>query len=129
MSFLPFSSPPFSLSLSLSLSVSLSRFPFLILTLTPPQKHPLLQTLLCLPQEPLEEDRLSPAEIDQLASEILKSFEDPEVAKDPFMSPALAPNEMLKGLPPVHLVVRERGTVDRGKRLMIEREGKGRVER
>ena len=45
------------------------------------------------------------------------------------MSPALAPDEMLKGLPPVHLVVRERGTVDRGKRWMIEREGNKRVER
>lgn len=45
------------------------------------------------------------------------------------MSPALAPDEMLKGLPPVHLVVRERGTVDKGKRWMIEREGNKRVER
>ena len=115
----PCSSPPFSislfspslssLSLSLSFSLSCPYFPFLHPTLTPQQKHPLLQTLLSLPQEPLEEDRLSPAEIDQLIGEILKSFEDPEVTKDPLMSPALAPDKMLIGLPIVHLVVRGGG--------------------
>ena len=57
-------------------------------------------------QEPLKEDSLSPAEIDQLVDGVLKSFEDPEVTKDPYMSPALAPDEMLIGLPVVHLVVR-----------------------
>lgn len=30
------------------------------------------------------------------------------VVKDPFCSPLLAPDSMLKGLPPIHIVVRER---------------------
>ena len=91
-----------------------------------PQKHPLLQTLISLPQEPLEEDRLSPAAIDQLIGEILKSFEDPEVTKDPLMSPALAPDEMLIGLPIIHLVVRGRRMVGSGKQGDDrELEGKG----
>lgn len=78
-------------------------------SLPPAQKRPLLRaasTLINLRQEPLKEDSLSPAEIDQLVDGVLKSFEDPEVTKDPYMSPALAPDEMLIGLPVVHLVVR-----------------------
>lgn len=34
------------------------------------------------------------------------------VVKDPFCSPLLAPDNMLKGLPPVHIVVRHRLQVE-----------------
>lgn len=34
------------------------------------------------------------------------------VVKDPFCSPLLAPDSMLKGLPPVHIVVRRRMAYD-----------------
>ena len=44
------------------------------------------------------------------------------------MSPALAPDEMLIGLPIIHLVVRGRRMVGSGKQG-DDREGKGRVER
>lgn len=35
----------------------------------------------------------------------MKNFKDGDATKDPFMSPLLAPDEMLSGLPPVHIVV------------------------
>lgn len=33
------------------------------------------------------------------------------IIRNPFVSPLLAPNNLLRGLPPVHIVVRERGGV------------------
>ena len=52
------------------------------------------------------EDKLTPDEIEQLVQEILKSFMDDEKTRDPYMSPSLAPEELLVGMPPIHLIVR-----------------------
>ena len=60
---------------------------------------------MCVKQEPHEGDKLTPAEFEDLVEEILKNFKDGDATKDPFMSPLLAPDEMLSGLPPVHIVV------------------------
>lgn len=35
----------------------------------------------------------------------MKSYRSVETTKDPFMSPLLASDDMLSGLPPVHIVV------------------------
>lgn len=45
--------------------------------------------------EPLRTDQLAEMRVDSSP-----------VVKDPFCSPLLAPDSMLKGLPPVHIVVR-----------------------
>lgn len=55
---------------------------------------------------PEEKDKLSEQEIEELAVELLKTFDAPECTNDPYMSPMLATPEMLTGLPPIHLVVR-----------------------
>ena len=56
-------------------------------------------------QIPSKEEMLSDEEIERLTREILDTFNDPETTKDPFMSPGLAPDEFLKGLPPIHIIV------------------------
>lgn len=60
---------------------------------------------MCVKQEPNEEDRLTPAEFEDLVEEVLKSYRTGDITKDPYMSPLLATDEMLSGLPPVHIVV------------------------
>ena len=39
----------------------------------------------------------------------MKSYDDGDATKDPFMSPMLAPDELLSGLPPIHIIVSETG--------------------
>ena len=56
-------------------------------------------------RDPKEEDKLSPTAFEELVEEMIKGFQDSDVTKDPFMSPLLAPDEMLSGLPPIHIVV------------------------
>ena len=67
--------------------------------------QPLLPITTRQQQEPDENDKLSPAELESLIDELVKSYDDPEIVNDPFMSPLLAPAELLKGLPPIHLIV------------------------
>ena len=62
---------------------------------------------MCFQQEPEQGDILSPSEFEELVEEMMKAFQDGDVTKDPFMSPALATDEMLSGLPPVHIIVIE----------------------
>lgn len=54
---------------------------------------------------PSREEQLSEEEIQRMTEEVMRIYVDPECTKDPFMSPGLAPSDMLKGLPPVHIVV------------------------
>ena len=56
-------------------------------------------------REPIEEDKLSPTVFEELMEEMIKGFQDGDVTKDPYMSPLLAPDEMLSGLPPIHIIV------------------------
>ena len=37
--------------------------------------------------------------------QLLKALASPEGNKNPYMSPNLAPDDMLRGLPPVHIIV------------------------
>ena len=73
-----------------------------MITLTPSQppiphpRHPL--TSFCC--EPDKADKLSLVEREQLISEVLKSYESPQGSTEPLMSIALAPLDMLQGLPP-----------------------------
>lgn len=55
-----------------------------------------------------EHPREFPLGFEPLRSEQLAEMkvESSPVVKDPFCSPLLAPDSMLKGLPPVHIVVR-----------------------
>lgn len=59
----------------------------------------------CFKQEPKEHDKLSPSEFEEAMEEVMKSYQDGDATKDPYMSPLLAPDELLSGLPPVHIVV------------------------
>lgn len=56
----------------------------------------------------LEHPREFPLGFEPLRTEQLAEMrvESSPVVKDPFCSPLLAPDSMLKGLPPVHIVVR-----------------------
>ena len=54
---------------------------------------------------PSPEETLTQQEIDSLVRELLDSYKDSDVTKDPFMSPALASDELLQGLPPVDVIV------------------------
>lgn len=56
-------------------------------------------------REPDECDKLSSDEIEALVLEVMKTYQDPEVTKDPYMSPLLAPADLLTGLPTVHIIV------------------------
>ena len=56
-------------------------------------------------REPDEVDKLSQDELEALISEVVKTYQDPEVTKDPFMSPLLASDDLLNGLPTVHIIV------------------------
>lgn len=56
-------------------------------------------------REPDEKDKLTEAELEELLAEVMKSFEDDPCTHDPFMSPSLASDELLAGLPPIHIVV------------------------
>ena len=58
-------------------------------------------------REPDPCDKLSQDEIDALISEVMKTYHEPEVTKDPFMSPILAPDDLLVGLPTAHIIVSE----------------------
>ena len=57
-------------------------------------------------RQPDKEEILSEQKIEEMVDEIVLSFKDPEITKDPFISPALAADEFLKGLPFVHILVR-----------------------
>ncbi len=35
----------------------------------------------------------------------MKGYRDKDSTKDPFMSPIFAPDELLSGLPPIHIIV------------------------
>ena len=56
-------------------------------------------------REPDEADKLSQDDLDALILEVLKTYQEPEVTKDPYMSPLLAPDDMLTGLPTTHIIV------------------------
>ena len=40
-----------------------------------------------------------------MIDEIMETYEDAEITEDPFISPALSPDDLLRGLPPVNLIV------------------------
>lgn len=40
-----------------------------------------------------------------MVDEIMRTYEDAEITKDPFISPALSPDDLLRGLPPINLIV------------------------
>ncbi len=54
---------------------------------------------------PSPEETLTQQEMDSLVRELLDSYKDSDITKDPFMSPALAPDDLLQGLPPVDVIV------------------------
>ncbi len=54
---------------------------------------------------PSPEETLTQQEMDSLVRELLDSYKDSDITKDPFMSPALAPGDLLQGLPPVDVIV------------------------
>ena len=56
-------------------------------------------------REPDECDKLSSDEIDALVLEVMKTYQDPEVTKNPYMSPLLAPADLLTGLPTAHNII------------------------
>ena len=56
-------------------------------------------------RDPDERDKLSSDEIEALVMEVTKTYHDPEVTKDPYMSPLLAPADLLTGLPTAHIIV------------------------
>ena len=60
---------------------------------------------MCFRQDPDRKDILSPTEFEELVEEMMKTFQDGDTTKDPYMSPLLATDEMLSGLPPVHIIV------------------------
>lgn len=64
---------------------------------------------------PLEFPREFPLGFEPLRTEQLSEMRlnSSPVVKDPFCSPLLAPDNMLKGLPPVHIVVRHGCRVNR----------------
>jgi hormone-sensitive lipase len=66
--------------------------------------HQPTTSLLYCCRDPDEGDRLSPAEIERMTRELLKALGSPESNKNPYMSPILAPEHMLIGLPPVHII-------------------------
>ena len=55
--------------------------------------------------EPDEKDKLTPEDMEDLLAEVMKSLEGGGCTDDPFMSPLFASDELLAGLPPVHIVV------------------------
>ena len=54
---------------------------------------------------PSDDEKLSDEDIQVLARELLDRYKDPEVTKDPYMSPSFATDDMLQGLPPVDILV------------------------
>ena len=56
-------------------------------------------------REPDECDKLSSDEIEALVLEVTKTYQDPEITKDPYMSPLLAPADLLTSLPTAHIIV------------------------
>ena len=56
-------------------------------------------------REPEEQDKLSQDDLEVLILEVLKTYQEPEMTKDPYMSPLLAPDDMLTGLPTTHIIV------------------------
>jgi hypothetical protein len=75
----------------------------------PLKKRPVLThqgtaSLLYCCREPEQQDRLPPAEIERMTCELVKTLGSLEGNKNPYMSPGLAPDDMLRGLPPVHII-------------------------
>ena len=56
-------------------------------------------------RDPDECDKLSRDEIDALVLEVIKSYEEAEITRDPYMSPLLASADLLTGLPTAHIIV------------------------
>ena len=54
---------------------------------------------------PSKEELLTEEEITKMIDEIMRTYEDAEITKDPFISPALSPDDLLRGLPPINLLV------------------------
>ena len=54
---------------------------------------------------PSKEDVLSEEEIEHLCRELLDTYKDSETTRDPFLSPALASDDLLEGLPPISIIV------------------------
>lgn len=57
-------------------------------------------------RKPHENEMLTEQQIQELVEEMMKNLQDSPVTLDPFISPALAPDDHLKGLPPIHIFVR-----------------------
>lgn len=54
---------------------------------------------------PSQDQVLSDSEIERLSQELVDTYRDADVTKDPYMSPAFAPDDLLKGLPPTDIIV------------------------
>lgn len=59
-------------------------------------------------REPDACDKLSQDEIEALILEVIKTYQEAEVTKDPFMSPLLAPDDLLIDLPTAHIIVSDK---------------------
>ena len=57
-------------------------------------------------KEPSKDETLSEEEIEVLIEEVMATFDDADVTiKDPFISPVNSPDELLKGLPLINIIV------------------------
>ena len=56
-------------------------------------------------RKPNEDELLTEQQIHDMIEEMVESFKDPEITKDPFISPALADDKYLIGLPFMHIFV------------------------
>jgi hormone-sensitive lipase len=59
------------------------------------------------PKDGVLKPAMYPPKIEALAADVLQSYRDSPTCSDPFVSPYMAPPEMWKGLPPIHLVACE----------------------
>ena len=57
-------------------------------------------------RKPNDDELLTEQQIHDMIEEMVESLKDPEVTKDPFISPALADDKYLIGLPFMHIFVR-----------------------
>ena len=75
----------------------------LLLFVFTPLAAPVLMTTD--PKDGVLKPAMYPPEIEALAADVLQSYQDSPTCSEPFVSPYMAPPEMWKGLPPIHLVV------------------------
>lgn len=56
-------------------------------------------------RQPTKNELLSENEIEMLTRELLDSYKDSETTMNPYVSPSLAPDDFLIGLPPIDIIV------------------------